>query len=83
MGNSKRGKSLKSSLATHQKRQGFNAVAVARQAAVVAKGKGKGKLVKKKVEEKRYTVPFCPEDKILLIGEGECHYYYFGEIRSY
>ena len=82
MGNSKRGKSLKDSLSTHQKRQTHNALSAAKQAAISAKGKqaakaeragGSAKKVKKRkgmVGEKKYTIPFSAEDRILLIGEG-------------
>ncbi|KAG8741645.1 hypothetical protein FRC10_002609 [Ceratobasidium sp. 414] len=71
MGNSKRGKSLKASLAVHQKRQTENVAVAKKQAALKEKGKGAGKKVKTKARgEKRYTIPFCAEDKILLIGEG-------------
>lgn len=80
MGNSKRGKSLKASLSTHQKRQTHNAHSAAKQAAISAKGKqavkaekagGNVKRKRKGVAgENRYTIPFCAEDNILLIGEG-------------
>lgn len=81
MGNSKRGKSLKASLSTHQKRQTHNALSAAKQAAIGAKGKqaakaeragGSAKVKRRKgaVGEKKYTIPFCAEDRILLIGEG-------------
>lgn len=79
MGNSKRGKSLKASLSTHQRRQTHNAHSAAKQAAISAKGKqvvkaekagGNVKRRKKAVGEKKYTIPFCAEDRILLVGEG-------------
>ncbi|KAG9097676.1 hypothetical protein FRC06_007316 [Ceratobasidium sp. 370] len=69
MGNSKKNKSLKASLAGHQKRQMENVAVAKKQAALKSKGKSNGAGKKAKGEE-RYIVPFCPEDKILLIGEG-------------
>ncbi|KAG9073914.1 hypothetical protein FS749_014573 [Ceratobasidium sp. UAMH 11750] len=70
MGNSKRGKSLKASLAGHQKKQMDNAAVAKKQAMLKEKGKGAGMKVKGKGKGERYTVPFRAEDKILLIGEG-------------
>ncbi|KAG8679898.1 hypothetical protein FRC09_018630 [Ceratobasidium sp. 395] len=73
MGKSKRGKSLKASLAGHQKRQLDNAVAAKKKATLKETVKGDGtskKAAKKGKGEKRYTIPFCAEDKILLVGEG-------------
>ncbi|KAF8604894.1 hypothetical protein BDV93DRAFT_491630 [Ceratobasidium sp. AG-I] len=82
MGNTKRGKSLKDSLSTHQKRQTHNALSAAKQAAISAKGKqaakaervgGSAKKVKRRkgvAGENKYTIPFSVEDRILLIGEG-------------
>ncbi|KAG8747776.1 hypothetical protein FRC12_013993 [Ceratobasidium sp. 428] len=72
MGKLKRGKSLKASLAGHQKRQMDNAAAAKKKATLkeMAKGGGTRNKAKKGKGEKRYTIPFCPEDKILLVGEG-------------
>lgn len=80
MGNSKRGKSLKSSLAAHQKRQTHNAQQAAKHAAVEAKGKQAIKAEKsgssknsrrnKTRGQQRFIIPFSPTDRILLIGEG-------------
>ncbi|KAG9084539.1 hypothetical protein FRC07_013613, partial [Ceratobasidium sp. 392] len=73
MGNSKRGKSLKASLVSHQKRQMDNVAAAKKQAALKNKAKGGtvGKKVKGKLKwNKAYIIPFNPEDKILLVGEG-------------
>ncbi|KAG8723486.1 hypothetical protein FRC09_003150 [Ceratobasidium sp. 395] len=72
MGKSKRGQSLKGSLAGHQKRQMDNAVAAKKKAMLkeTAKGGGTSKKAKQGKGEKRYTIPFCAEDMILLVGEG-------------
>ncbi|CAE6499076.1 unnamed protein product [Rhizoctonia solani] len=76
MGNSKHGKSLKSSLLAHQKRQ-THVQQAAKHAAIEARGKQAVKTDKattskkrKKAEPTRQTIPFSSTDRILLIGEG-------------
>ncbi|KAJ1302433.1 hypothetical protein OPQ81_002751 [Rhizoctonia solani] len=78
MGKSKHGKSLKSSLLAHQKRQTHNAQQAAKHAAIESKGKQAMKAEKAGMSKKRkltensrkFTIPFSPTDRILLIGEG-------------
>ncbi|CAE6521591.1 unnamed protein product [Rhizoctonia solani] len=78
MGNSKHGKSLKSSLVAHQKRQTHNVQQAAKHAAIQAKGKqptqtgkaGSSKKRKNTENNKKITIPFISTDRILLIGEG-------------
>ncbi|CCO30885.1 UPF0617 protein [Rhizoctonia solani AG-1 IB] len=78
MGNSKHGKSLRSTLLAHQKRQTHNVQSAAKHAAIEAKGKqaakadkaGTNRKRKKSERSRNVTIPFIPTDRILLIGEG-------------
>ncbi|KAH7338577.1 hypothetical protein B0J17DRAFT_657689 [Rhizoctonia solani] len=78
MGNSKPGKSLRSSLVAHQKRQTHSVQQAAKHAAIQAKGKqptqagkpGSSKKRKNTENNRKITIPFISTDRILLIGEG-------------
>ncbi|CAE6346273.1 unnamed protein product [Rhizoctonia solani] len=78
MGSSKHGKSLKSTLLAHQKRQTQNVQYATKHAAIEAKGKrtdkadkaGTAKKRKRPESLRKATIPFIPTDRILLIGEG-------------
>ncbi|CAE7066398.1 unnamed protein product [Rhizoctonia solani] len=76
MGKAKHGKSLKSSLSAHQKRQAHNVQQAAKHAVIEAKGKqkvdkaGRSKRRKQDGDSRKATIPFSPTDRILLIGEG-------------
>ncbi|CAE6364403.1 unnamed protein product [Rhizoctonia solani] len=75
MGKSKPGKSLKSSLLAHQKRQTHNVEQAAKHAAIESKvtkadKAGTSKKRKKAGDSRNPTIPFSSIDRILLIGEG-------------
>ncbi|CAE6441252.1 unnamed protein product [Rhizoctonia solani] len=78
MGKTKSGKSLKSSLLAHQKRQTHNVQQAAKHAVIEAKGKQGVKADKAGTSRKRRKggdsgkaiIPFVSTDRILLIGEG-------------